>query len=97
MARRQLVLNPRNTFSNLKRFVGRSWNELEENSLSVPYTIRANNQGNVRGMCPATEREYAPEELVACILRKLVDDAESYLGEDVEAAVTSFFVMYILY
>ncbi len=87
LARRQLVLNPRNTFANLKRYVGRSWDELEEGSLSVPYTIRANDQGNVRVVCPATEREYASEELVASILRKLVDDASTYLGEPVEAAV----------
>ena len=87
LARRQLVLNPRNTFANLKRFVGRSWDELEESSLGVPYTVRANDQGNVRVVCPATEREYAPEELVASILRKLVDDASTYLGEEVEAAV----------
>ncbi|MFM8526157.1 MAG: molecular chaperone DnaK [Cyanobacteriota bacterium] len=87
LARRQLVLNPRNTFANLKRFVGRRWEELEESSLSVPFTIRANDQGMVRVVCPATEREYAPEELVASIIRKLVDDATTYLGEPVEAAV----------
>ncbi|MBE9171596.1 molecular chaperone DnaK [Cyanobium sp. LEGE 06143] len=87
LARRQLVLNPRNTFANLKRYVGRRWDELEESSLGVPYTIRANDQGNVRVVCPATEREYAPEELVASVLRKLVDDAATYLGEPVEAAV----------
>ncbi|MCT0207708.1 molecular chaperone DnaK [Synechococcus sp. CS-1332] len=87
LARRQLVLNPRNTFANLKRFVGRSWDELDEGSLGVPYSVRANDQGNVRVICPATEREYAPEELVASILRKLVDDAATYLGEAVEAAV----------
>ena len=86
-ARRQLVLNPRNTFSNLKRFVGRAWDELDDGSLTVPYTVRANNQGNVRVACPQTEREYAPEELIASILRKLVDDASTYLGEEVEAAV----------
>ncbi|MBD2549774.1 molecular chaperone DnaK [Microcystis elabens FACHB-917] len=87
LARRQLVLNPRNTFANLKRFVGRSWEELDEGSLGVPYSVRANDQGNVRVICPATEREYAPEELVASILRKLVDDATTFLGEPVEAAV----------
>ena len=86
-ARRQLVLNPRNTFSNLKRFVGRSWDELDDGSLTVPYTVRANSQGNVRVACPQTEREYAAEELVASILRKLVDDASTYLGEEVESAV----------
>ncbi len=87
LARRQLVLSPRNTFSNLKRFVGRNWDELEENSLSVPYNVRANDQGNIRITCPVNEREYAPEELVASVIRKLVDDAEAYLGEPVDAAV----------
>ena len=87
LARRQLVLNPKNTFSNLKRFVGRSWDELEENSLTVPYTVRANHDGNVRITCPVTEREYAPEELVGSIIRKLIDDAETYLGENVDSSV----------
>ena len=64
LARRQLVLNPKNTFSNLKRFVGRAWDELEETSLSVPYSVRSNDQGNVRITSPITKREYAPEELI---------------------------------
>ena len=87
LARRQLVLNPKNTFSNLKRFVGRAWDELEETSLSVPYTVRSNDQGNVRITSPITKREYAPEELIGNIIRKLIDDAETYLGENVDAAV----------
>ncbi|MEC7381416.1 MAG: molecular chaperone DnaK, partial [Cyanobacteriota bacterium] len=49
----------------------------------------ANEQGNVRVSCQVTEREYAPEELVASIIRKLVDDAATYLGEPVEAAVVT--------
>jgi molecular chaperone DnaK len=85
--RRQLVLNPRNTFANLKRLIGRLWQDLDEASQAVPYTIRANDLDQVRVLCPATEREYAPEELVASLLRKLVDDAAVYLGEPVEAAV----------
>ena len=88
-ARRQLVLNPRDSFSNLKRLIGRQWQELDEASQAVAYTIRANDLGQVRVVCPATEREYAPEELVACLLRKLVDDAATYLGEEVEAAVVT--------
>ena len=87
LARRQLVLNPKNTFSNLKRFVGRSWDELEESSLSVPYSVRSNDQGNVRITSPLTKREYAPEELIGSIIRKLIDDAETYLGENVDSAV----------
>nr|YP_002048821.1 molecular chaperone DnaK, heat shock protein [Paulinella chromatophora]ACB42611.1 molecular chaperone DnaK, heat shock protein [Paulinella chromatophora] len=87
LARRQLVLNPRNTFANLKRFLGRNWEDLDDMSLSVPYTIRANQKGNVRIVSPIMEREYAPEELVANILRKLVEDATAYLGEPIKAAV----------
>ncbi len=87
LARRQLVLSPKNTFSNLKRFVGRTWEELDEGSLAVPYNVRANEQDNIRITCPVNEREYAPEELVASIIRKLVNDAENYLGEEVESAV----------
>ena len=86
-ARRQLVLNPRNSFSNLKRLIGRLWVELDDASQAIAYTIRANDQGQVRVVCPGMEREFAPEELVACLLRKLVDDATTYLGEPVEAAV----------
>ena len=86
-ARRQLVLNPRNSFSNLKRLIGRLWVELDDASQAVAYTIRANDQGQVRVVCPGMEREFAPEELVACLVRKLVDDATTYLGEPVEAAV----------
>ncbi len=89
LARRQLVLNPKNTFSNLKRFVGRAWDELEETSLLVPYSVRSNDQGNVRITSPITKREYAPEELIGNIIRKLIDDAETYLGENVDAAVVT--------
>tara|TARA_Y100001968_G_scaffold333683_1_gene398331 strand:+ start:12181 stop:14175 length:1995 start_codon:yes stop_codon:yes gene_type:complete len=89
LARRQLVLSPRNTFSNLKRFIGRAWDELDENSLSVSYDVKANDQGNVRITSPVTEREYAPEELVGSIIRKLIDDAETYLGEKVDSAVVT--------
>ncbi|MBW3041941.1 molecular chaperone DnaK [Prochlorococcus marinus] len=87
LARRQLVLNPKNTFSNLKRFVGRAWDELEDTSLSVPYSVRSNDQGNVRITSPITKREYAPEELIGNIIKKLIDDAETYLGENVDSAV----------
>ena len=86
-ARRQLVLNPKNTFYNLKRFVGRDWDELDETSISVPYNIKSNNNGSVRILSPVTEREYAPEELISSIIRKLINDAETYLGDTIDSAV----------
>jgi len=86
-ARRQLVLNPKNTFFNLKRFIGRDWDELDENSISVPYNVKSNESGSVRVLSPFTEREYAPEELVSSIIRKLINDAETYLGTSIDSAV----------
>jgi len=86
-ARRQLVLNPKNTFYNLKRFIGNDWDELDENSISVPYNVKANTNGSVRVLSPNTEREYAPEELVSSLIRKLINDAETYLGDTVDSAV----------
>ena len=86
-ARRQLVLNPKNTFFNLKSFVGREWDELDETSISVPYNVKSNDNGNVRILSPFTKREYAPEELVSSIIGKLIDDAETFLGDSIESAV----------
>ena len=86
-ARRQLVLNPKNTFYNLKRFVGRDWDELDETSISVPYNVKSNENGSVRILSPFTEREYAPEELISSIIRKLINDAETYLGDTIDSAV----------
>ena len=86
-ARRQLVLNPKNTFFNLKRFVGREWDELDDISISVPYNVKSNDLGNVRVLSPFTEREYAPEELISSIIRKLINDAETYLADTIESAV----------
>ncbi len=86
-ARRQLVLNPKNTFYSLKRFIGRDWDELDETSISVPYNVKSNENGSVRILSPFTEREYAPEELISSIIRKLINDAETYLGDTVDSAV----------
>ena len=86
-ARRQLVLNPKNTFYNLKRFIGRDWDELDETSISVPYNVKSNENGSVRILSPFTEREYAPEELISSIIRKLINDAETYLGDTIDSAV----------
>ncbi|MEM9220520.1 MAG: molecular chaperone DnaK [Cyanobacteria bacterium P01_F01_bin.150] len=87
MARRQAVLNPQNTFFAVKRYMGRQYGELTSESKRVPYTIRRDERGGVKIKCPRLEKEFAPEELSAMILRKLVDEAERYLGEAVTGAV----------
>ena len=87
MARRQAILNPQNTFYSVKRFMGRRYDELSEASKRVPYTVRRNEEGNVRIRCPRLQKDFAPEELAARILKKLADDASRYLGEPVTGAV----------
>ena len=87
MARRQIVLNPQNTFYGVKRYIGRKYSELSPESKRVPYTIRRDEYGNIKIKCPRMKRDFAPEELSAMILRKLADEASRYLGEEVTGAV----------
>ena len=87
LARRQGVLNPQNTYYSLKRFIGRKYSELEPETKRVPYTIRRGDTGNVRVDCPKLEKDFAPEELSAMVIRKLADEAERYLGQPISGAV----------
>jgi molecular chaperone DnaK len=87
MARRQAILNPDNTFYSVKRFMGRKYSELAPESKRIPYTIRRDDNGNIRLRSVRLNKDFAPEELSAMIIRKLVDDASRYLGEPVTEAV----------
>ena len=87
MARRQAVLNPDNTFYSVKRFIGRKHSELSAETKRVPYTIRRDDQGNIKLRSSRLEKDFAPEEISAMIIRKLVDEASRYLGEPVTGAV----------
>lgn len=87
MARRQTVLNPQNTFYAVKRFMGRKFDELSPESKQVAYTLRPDENGNVKIRCPRLKKEFAPEEISATVLRKLAEDASKYLGETVTQAV----------
>ncbi len=87
MARRQAVLDPQNTFFGVKRFIGRRYGELSPESKRVPYTIRKDEEGNIRIKCPRLDRAFAPEEISAMILKKLTDEAARYLGEPISGAV----------
>jgi molecular chaperone DnaK len=87
LARRQTVLNPQNTFYGFKRFMGRKYAELSPESKRIPYTIRRDDEGNIQIKCPKLEREFAPEEISAMILKKLAEEASKYLGEPVTEAV----------
>jgi len=85
VARRQSVLNPQNTVYSSKRFIGRRYSEVTGERELVPYNVASGPNDavrfNVRG------KDYAPEEISAMVLRKLVGDASKYLGEKVTDAV----------
>ena len=87
IAKRQAVMNPPNTFYSVKRFIGRKYDEVNNEVTEVPYKVLRDNNGNVKIDCPAQGKQFAPEEISAQVLRKLVDDASKYLGETVTQAV----------
>ncbi|MBD2361179.1 MULTISPECIES: molecular chaperone DnaK [unclassified Anabaena] len=87
MARRQTVLNPQNTYFAVKRFIGRKYGELNSESKRVPYTIRKDDVGNIKIACPRLNKDFASEEISAMVLKKLADDASTYLGAQVTGAV----------
>jgi len=87
IAKRQAVVNATNTFFSVKRFVGRRMDEVKEESTQVPYVIKQDSNGNVKIDCPNAGKEFAPEEISASVLRKLVDDASKFLNDKVEKAV----------
>lgn len=85
VARRQSVLNAQNTLYSVKRFIGRRYSEVADEMSLVPYKVEAGPGDAVR--FHIRDKEYAPEEISAMVLRKLVDDASKYLGETVTDAV----------
>ncbi|MGB3298486.1 MAG: molecular chaperone DnaK [Phormidesmis sp.] len=86
-ARRQAVLNPQNTFYAVKRFVGRKYDELSSESKRVPYTVRRGESGNIKIRSSRLDKDFAPEEIAAMVLRKLAEEAALYLGQPVTGAV----------
>jgi len=86
IAKRQAVINPENTFYSVKRFIGRKKEEVNQELAQSSYTVNTNND-SIKVKCPALDKEFAPEEISAQVLRKLVEDASKYLGEPVTKAV----------
>ncbi|MBE9169412.1 molecular chaperone DnaK [Pleurocapsales cyanobacterium LEGE 06147] len=87
IAKRQAVMNPDNTFYSVKRFIGRKYDEITGEAKQVSYKVLRDSNGNVKLDCPIQKKQFAPEEISAEVLRKLVDDASKYLGEPVKQAV----------
>ncbi|UYN92163.1 MAG: molecular chaperone DnaK [Anaerolineales bacterium] len=86
-AKRQAVINPENTVSSIKRFIGRRYADVADERRMVPYEVIEGAGGDARIKLPATGKEYSPQEISAMVLGKLKADAEAYLGEKVSQAV----------
>jgi molecular chaperone DnaK len=85
IAQRQAILNPESTIHSVKRFIGRKYGEVDEESKIVSYPVVSGPNQAVR--FEVRGKQVAPEEVSAQVLRKLANDASSYLGEKVKDAV----------
>ena len=87
IAKRQAVINPENTFFSVKRFIGSKEGEIAPESKKLPYKVGKDQNDNIKINCPALKKEFSPEEISAQVLRKLINDATNYLGQEVTQAV----------
>ena len=85
LARRQAILNPKGTIYSAKRFIGRRYDEVTSELNAVSFDVVSGPDGAVRFQIQG--RQYAPEEISALVLRKLVEDASKFLGEKINEAV----------
>ena len=85
IAKRQAITNPENTIFSIKRFMGRKYSEIGDDTNRVPYELKGDTDGDV--VVNIDGKNYSPPELSALVLRKMKETAEAYLGEEVTQAV----------
>jgi molecular chaperone DnaK len=85
VAKRQAVTNPENTLYSIKRFMGRKFSEVSQESRIVSYTVVAGENGEAR--IAVLGQQLSPPEVSAMVLQKMKDAAEQYLGHTVTQAV----------
>ena len=84
-AKNQAVTNPENTVSSVKRFIGRSFSETQDEQSKVSYKVEAGKDG--RAVVNIEGKDYTPEEISAMVLQKLKADAEKQVGSPITQAV----------
>ena len=85
IARRQAALNPQATLFEVKRFIGRRWDEVKDEAARSPFTVKEGPGSSVR--IEVEGKDLAPEQVSAEVLRKLVSDASAKLGQKITDAV----------
>lgn len=85
VAKRQAITNPENTVYSIKRFMGRKLGEVSQEDAETPFRLIEAKNGDA--WVQIGDKEYSPPEISARVLRKLKEDAESYLGDEVTQAV----------
>jgi molecular chaperone DnaK len=85
VAKRQAVTNAENTVYSIKRFMGRRYDEVNEEMKMVPYKVTRSSNADAR--VDISGKEYSPPEISAMILQKLKSAAEDYLGQKIDKAV----------
>jgi molecular chaperone DnaK len=88
-AKRQAVTNPQNTIFSIKRFMGRKFEEVQDEAKRVPYKIvrASNGDAHVEVQVGGERKTFSPPEISAMILAKLKADTEAKLGESIKQAV----------
>ena len=84
-AKRQAITNPQNTISSVKRFMGRRFDEVTEESTHWSYKVVKGDNNTVR--IDIDGRMYTPQEISAMVLQKMKKTAEDFLGQEVTEAV----------
>jgi molecular chaperone DnaK len=84
-AKRQAITNPKNTISSIKRFMGKRFSEVTNETKNVAYDVE--NGPNATPRVRIGDRQYTPQEISALILQKMKQTAEDYLGQTVTEAV----------
>ena len=84
-AKNQMITNPKNTVSSIKRFMGRKYDEVNEEMKFLPYKVVKASGGDARVIID--DKKYSPPEISAAVLQKMKETAESYLGHKVTEAV----------
>ena len=84
-AKRQAITNPKRTVFSIKRFMGETYDQVQQEIARVPYSVKKGDNNTPR--VDIDGRLYTPQEISAMILQKMKKTAEDYLGQEVTEAV----------